>query len=191
MSLLFNMLSRFGRVQLEICWLGNVSYFSAKVDTDFPSSGKSHFVVQRRQWQPTPVLLPGKSHGRRRLVRCSPWGCKEWDMTEHLLLGREAITNLASILKSRDFANKDLSSQSYGFSSSHVWMWELDHRESWAPKNWCSWDVMLEKTLESLLDSKEIKPANPKGNQPWIFIGSSNILASWCEQLSHWKIPWF
>ena len=84
MSLLFNMLSRFGRVQLEICWLGNVSYFSAKVDTDFPSSGKSHFVIQRRQWQPTPVLLPGKSHGRRRLVRCSPWGRWESDMTERL-----------------------------------------------------------------------------------------------------------
>ena len=68
------------------------------------------------------------------------------------------------------FANKGLSSQSYGFSSSHVWMWELDHKEGWASKNWCLWTLVLEKTLESPLDGKEIKPVNPKGNQPWIFI---------------------
>ena len=69
------------------------------------------------------------------------------------------------------FANKIPSSQSYGFSSSHVWMWELNHKESWMPKNWCFWTVMLEKTLESPLDYMEIKPVNPKGNQSWIFIG--------------------
>ena len=69
------------------------------------------------------------------------------------------------------FANKGLSSQSYGFSSSHVWMWELDHKEGWTPKNWWFWNVVLEKTLESPLDCKEIKPVNPKGNQPWICIG--------------------
>ena len=69
------------------------------------------------------------------------------------------------------FANKCPSSQSYGFSSSHVWMWELDHKESWVLKNWCFWTVVLEKTLESTLDCKEIKPVNPKGNQSWIFIG--------------------
>ena len=69
------------------------------------------------------------------------------------------------------FANKGPSSQSYGFSSSHVWMWELDHKEGWAPKNWCFWTVVLEKTLESPLDCKEIKPVNPKGNQSWIFVG--------------------
>ena len=68
-------------------------------------------------------------------------------------------------------ADKGLYNQSYGFSSSHVWMWELDHKEGWAPKNWCFWTVVPEKTFESLLDSKEIKPINPKGNQPWIFIG--------------------
>ena len=66
-----------------------------------------------------------------------------------LLLGRKAMTNLDSILKSRDIANKGPSSQSYGISSSHVWMWELDYKESWAPKNWCFWTVVLEKTLES------------------------------------------
>ena len=67
------------------------------------------------------------------------------------------------------FANKGPSSQSYGFSSSHIWMWELDYKESWVPKNWCFWTVLL-KTLESPLDCKEIKPVNPKGNQSWIFI---------------------
>ena len=69
------------------------------------------------------------------------------------------------------FANKCHSSQNYGFSSSHIWMWELDYKESWAPKNWCFWTVVLEKTLVSPLDCKEIQPVNPKGNQSWIFIG--------------------
>ena len=68
------------------------------------------------------------------------------------------------------FANKGPSSQSYGFSTSHVWMWELEDKESWVPKNWCFWTVVLEKTLESPLDCKEIKPVNPKRNWSWIFI---------------------
>ena len=72
------------------------------------------------------------------------------------------------------FANKGPYSQSYGFSSSHIQMGELDHKESWASKNWCFQTVVLEKTLESSLDSKEMTPFNPKGNQPWIFIGRSN-----------------
>ena len=72
------------------------------------------------------------------------------------------------------FANKDPSSQSYGFSIGHVWMWELDYKESWAPKNWCFWTVVLEKILESPLDSKEVKPVNPKGNQSWIFTGRTD-----------------
>ena len=72
------------------------------------------------------------------------------------------------------FANKGPSSQGCGFSSGHVWMWELDHKESWAPKNWCFWIVVLEKTLESPLDCKEIKPVHPEGNQPWIFIGRTD-----------------
>ena len=70
----------------------------------------------------------------------------------------------------RTFANKGPSSQSYGFSSSHVWMWELEHKESWALTNWCFWTVVLEKTLENPLNCKEIKSVNPKGNQLWIFI---------------------
>ena len=72
------------------------------------------------------------------------------------------------------FADKGLSSQGYGFSSGHVWMWELDYKESWVPKNWCFWTVVLEKTLESPLDCKEIQPVHPKGNQSWILIGRTD-----------------
>ena len=72
------------------------------------------------------------------------------------------------------FANKCPSNQSCGFSSSHVWMWELDYKESWAPKNWWFWTLVLEKTLESPLDSREIKQVNPEGNQSWIFIGRTD-----------------
>ena len=75
------------------------------------------------------------------------------------------------------FANKGPSSQGYGFSSSHIWMWELDYKEIWVLKNWCFWTVVLEKTLESPLDCKEIKPVNPKGNQPSIFIGWTDAAA--------------
>ena len=81
------------------------------------------------------------------------------------------MANLDSVLKSRDLADKGPYSQSYGFSSSHVWMWELDHKEGWVLKNWCFQTVVLEKTLESPVDSKELKPVNPIGNQSWIFIG--------------------
>ena len=90
------------------------------------------------------------------------------------------MTNLESILKSRDkyyLANKDPSSQSYGFSSSHVGMWELDHKDDWALKNSYFWTVVLEKTLESPLGYKEIKPVNAKGNQSWIFIGRTDAEA--------------
>ena len=89
-----------------------------------------------------------------------------------LLLGRKAMANLDSILKKQRhyFANKGSSSQSYGFSNSHVWMWGLNYKESWALKNWCFWTVVLEKTLESPLDCKEIQTVHPKGNQSWIFI---------------------
>ena len=113
------------------------------------------------------------------------WGSKiisdgncSHEIKRHLLLGRKAMTNLDSILKIRyNFADKAPSSQSYGFSSSHVWMWELDHKESWMPKNWCFWTVVLEKTLESPLDCKELKPVNCKGNQSWIFIGRTDAKA--------------
>ena len=88
-------------------------------------------------------------------------------------------------------ANKDLYSQVYFFSSSHVWMSELDHEEGWELKNWCFWAVLLEKTFESPLDSKEIKPVSPKGNQSWIFIertddeAEADTLATWWERSTH------
>jgi len=91
------------------------------------------------------------------------------EIKRRLLLGRKAMTNLGNMLKSRDinyFADKDPSSQSYGFSSRHVWMWELEYKESWSPKNWCFWTEVLEKTLESPLDCKEIQPVSPKGISP-------------------------
>ena len=88
------------------------------------------------------------------------------------------------------FVDKGVSSQSYGFSSSHVWMWELDHKESWALKNWCFWTVVLEKTLESPLDCKEIQPAHPKGNQSWIFIGGTDAETPilWPPDVKNWLI---
>ena len=88
-----------------------------------------------------------------------------------LLLGRKyVLSNLDSTLKSGDISNRSPSNQGYGFSSSHVWMWELDYKESRAPKNWCFWTVVLEKILESPLDCKEIQWVHPKGNQSWILI---------------------
>ena len=93
----------------------------------------------------------------------------------HLLLGRKAMTNLDSILKNRHhFADKCPYIQSYGFSSSHVWMWELDHKEGLMLRNRCFETVVLEKTLESPLDCKDINPVNPKGNQPWMLIGRTD-----------------
>ena len=90
------------------------------------------------------------------------------------------------------FAVKGPSSQRYGFSSSHVWMWELDYKESWAPKYWCFWTVVLEKTLESPLDCKEIQPVNPKGDQSWIFIGRTDAEAEtpilWPPDAKNWLI---
>ena len=90
-----------------------------------------------------------------------------------LLLGRKAMTNVDRVLKSRDVTlpTKVHIVKATVFSSSHVWMWELNHKEAWVLKNWCFWTVELEKTFESPLDCKEIKPVSPKGNQPWIFIG--------------------
>ena len=99
------------------------------------------------------------------------------EIKRHLLLGRKVMTNLDSILKSRDITNKGPSSQSNSFSSSHVWMWELDYKENWVPKNWCFWTVVLETTLESPLNYKEIQPVHPKGNQSWMFIGRTDAEA--------------
>ena len=110
-----------------------------------------------------------------------------------LLLGRKAMTNLGSILKSRDITLlTEVHLVKTDFSSSHVWMWELDYKESWALKNWCFRTVVLEKTLESPLDCKEIKPVHPKGNQSSIFIGRTNAEAEtsmlWPPDAKNWLI---
>ena len=103
--------------------------------------------------------------------------CKH-EIERHLLFGRKAMTKLDSILKSTHyFVNKGPSSQGYGFSSSHVWMWELDYKEGWVLKNWCFWPVMSEKTLESPLDCKEIQPVHPKGDQSCVFTGRTDVEA--------------
>ena len=105
-----------------------------------------------------------------------------------LLLGRKAMTNLDSILQSRDI----ISIVKLWFFQWSCMMWELDYRESWAPKKWCFWTVVLEKTLESSLDSKEIKPVNPKGNQSWMCIGRTDAEAEapilWPPDVKNWLI---
>ena len=98
------------------------------------------------------------------------------------------MTNLDTILKSRDIANKGLYSQSFGFASSHVWMWELEHKEGWALKNWCFWTVVLEETLESPLDCKEIKSVNAKGNQSWKTYAEVETPILWPPDVKNWLI---
>ena len=103
------------------------------------------------------------------------------------------MNNLDSILKSSDyFVNKGPSGQGYGFSSGHVWMWELDYKESWALKNWCFWTVVLEKTLESPLDCKEIQPVHPKEDQSWVFFRRTDVEAEtwmlWPPDEKSWLI---
>ena len=116
------------------------------------------------------------------------------EIKRRLLLGRKVMTNLDSVLESRDinFANKCLSSQGYGFSSGHVWMWELDYKDSWAPKNWCFWTVVLEKTLESPLDCKENQSIHSEGDQPWDFFGENDAEAEapilWPPDAKSWLI---
>ena len=114
------------------------------------------------------------------------WGSKiiadgdcSHEIKRHLLLWRKVMTNLDSTLKSRDITlpTKVCLIKAIIFFSSYEWMWELDYKESWALKNWCFWTVVLEETLESPLDCKEIKPVSPKGNQPWIFIGRTDAEA--------------
>ena len=100
------------------------------------------------------------------------------EIKRHLLLRRKGLTNLDRILKSRGITlPTNVYCQSYGFSSRHVWMWELDRKERWVPKNWCFWTVVLEKTLESPLDCKEIQQVHPKGDQSWLFIGRTDAEA--------------
>ena len=109
-----------------------------------------------------------------------------------LLLGRKVMAKLDSVLKSRGIAlpTKVHLVKAMVFSTSHVWIWELDYKESWVLKKWCFWSVVLEKTLESPLDWKEIQPVHPKGNQSWIFIGSWKLKLQYCDHLM-WRTDSF
>ena len=132
-----------------------------------------------KQWQ---TLLGSK---------ITAYGDCSHEMKRYLLLGRKAMTNLDSRLKSRDITNKGPSSQSYAFSSSYVRMWELDYKESWMLKNWCFWTVVLEKTLESPLDCKKIQPVHAKWKQSWIFIGRTDEAETpilWPSDAKKWLI---
>ena len=130
------------------------------------------------------------------------WGlqnhCRWWlqhDIKRLLLLGRKAVTNLDSILKNRDIilpTKVHLVKAMVFLYHSYVWMWELDSKESWVPKNWCFFTVVLEKTLESPLDCKEIQPVHPKGNRSWIFIGRNDAETEtpvlWLAVVTNWLI---
>ena len=127
-----------------------------------------------------------------RLQNHCRWWLQPWNW-KMLALGRKAVTNLDSILKSKDITcQPSPSSQSYCISSSHVWMWELEHEESWALKNWYFWIVALEKTLESPFNCKEIKVINSKGNRSWIFIGRTDAEIEtsilWSPDVKNWLI---
>ena len=113
------------------------------------------------------------------------------EIKRHLLFGRKSYEKPRQHVKKQRyyFSHEGPYSQSYGFSSSRVWMWELDYKESWAPKNWCFWTVVL-KTLESPLDYKEVKPVNLKGNKLWIFFGRTDVEAQtpilWPDDVKSW-----
>ena len=116
------------------------------------------------------------------------------EIKRRLLLGRKVITNLDSIFKSRDITlpTKVHLVKAVFFSSSPVWMWELDYKESWVLKNWCFWAVVLENSLESPLDCKEIQQVHPKGDQSWVFIGRTDVEAEtpilWPPDAKSWLI---
>ena len=128
-----------------------------------------------RKWEATCKLDVRKSH-------------------DHICTSVKAMANLDNILKSRDITlpTKVCLVKAMFFSSSHVWMWELDHREDWEWKNWCFWTVVLEKTLESPLDCQEIQPVHPKGDQPWMVIGRTDVEAEtpilWPPDAKSWLI---
>ena len=133
------------------------------------------------------------------------WETLSWGAPKSLQMMTAAmkLKDVCSLKKSYDqpiehikkqrhyFADIGLYSQRYGFYSSHVWIWELDHKESWAPKNWCFWIVVLAKTLENPLDCKEFKQVHPKGNQSWIFIGRTDAEAEapilWPLDAKNWR----
>ena len=121
------------------------------------------------------------------------WWLQPWNL-KTLTPWKESYDQPRQYIKNQRhyFTNKCPSIKGYGFSSSHVWMWELDREEGWAPKNWCFWTVVLEKTLECPLDSKEIQPVHPEGNQSWIFIGRTDVEGEtpilWPPDVKNWLI---
>ena len=139
-----------------------------------------------KQWKPWQAIFWGS--------QITADGDCSHEIERRLLLGRKVITNLDKHIKKQRhyFFNKGPSSQGCGFSSHHVWMWELDYKESWAPKNCCFWTVVLGKTLVSPLDCKEIQPVHPKRNQSWIFIGRTDAEAEtsllWPPDVKNWLI---
>ena len=183
-------LKGFGKAFL-ICWLGaGVSGYLISLCTFFEWHYTSWQIDGETMETVTDFIFLGS--------KITANGDCSHDIKRCLLLRRKAMTNLYSILKSRDITlpTKVHLVKAMVFPYSHVWMWELDHKESWALKNWCFWTVVLEKTLESPLESKEIQPVNPKGNQSWIFIGRTDAeaetpitLATWWEELTYWKRP--
>ena len=120
-----------------------------------------------RQWKQCQTLFWGGS-------KITADGDCSHEIKRRLLLGRKVMTNLDSRLKSKDIADKGPSGQGYGFSSGHVWMWELDCEESWALKNWCFWTMVSEKALESPLDCEKIHLVHPEGDGSWVFIGRTD-----------------
>ena len=140
-----------------------------------------------KQWKQCQTLFLGGS-------KITADGDCGHEIKRRLLLGRKVMTNLDSILKSRDItlSNKGPYSQGYGFPSSHVWIWELDYKEDWVPRTWCFWTVVLEKTLQNLLDCKEIQPVHPKGDQLWVFTVRTDVEAEapilWPPDVKSWLI---
>ena len=150
---------------------------------DMSLSELQELVMDRETWH---AAIHGVAKSRTQL---SDWTELNWTAP-----WKKSYNKLRQHIKKQRhyFANKGTSSHSYGLSSSHVWVWELDHEESLAPMNWCFWTVMLEKTLESPLACREIKSVNPKGNQPWIFIGRTDAEAEapilWSPDAKEWLI---